>query len=138
MPNEMRNDLGVSFGMKLVTDRLQTFLKRQIVFDNSVVNDDYLARLIAVRMGILLGRTSVRRPTRMANAIVAIERIQPNSFLEIPQLALSPPQAQIMLVINDSDPRRIVSAILQLPQTVNDQRHNLFISNVSDNSTHKN
>ena len=40
-------------------------------------------------------------------------------------------------VIDHRDPRRVISAILELSEAVYDQRHNLFISNVSDNSTHK-
>jgi len=41
-----------------------------------------------------------------------------------------------MLLIRDRDPGRVVSAILELPQTVDDQRHNLFVPYVTYNSAH--
>ena len=92
--------------------------------------------LIAVRVGIFLGRTPVRRPPRVPDAVIAVERIEPDRFFEISQLALGTPQAEMMVVINDRDARRVIAAVLEFPEAVDDQRHNLFISNVSYNSAH--
>ena len=91
MPDQMCDDLGIGLGVKLMTVGGETLLERQIIFDNAVVNDDDLARLVAVRMRVFLGRTPVRRPTRVPDAVVAVERIQPDGFFEIPQLPLGTP-----------------------------------------------
>jgi hypothetical protein len=112
------------------------FFQLQIVFDDAVVNHDDLSRTVAVRVRIFLSRSSVRRPPRMPDAIRPVKRLEPDRFLKIPQLPFGSTQFKMLILINNRDARRIVSAILQLPKPVNYQRHNLFISNVSNNSTH--
>ena len=42
----------------------------------------------------------------------------------------------MLITINDRYTGGIISAILELSKPINDEGHNLFISNVSDNSTH--
>jgi hypothetical protein len=42
-----------------------------------------------------------------------------------------------MAFINHGNAGRVVTAILQLAQPVNDQGHDLLVSDVTDNSTHK-
>jgi len=64
--------------------------------------------------------------------------MQPNAFFEISQFAFSSAKLQMMLLISNSDTSRIVSAIFEFPKPVDDQRHDLFISYVTDNSTHNN
>ena len=54
---------------------LQLLLQIEIVLDDAVVDDDDLAGAVAVRMGVLLGRPAVRRPARVADAVVAGDRI---------------------------------------------------------------
>src|SRR5687767_8432589 len=90
-----------------------------------------------MRMSILLGGAPMRRPTRVPDAVIAIERIKPDSFLEIAQLPFGPTQRQRTVFVNDRYPRGIISTVLELSKAVDDQRHNLFISNVTDYSAHK-
>jgi hypothetical protein len=91
---------------------------------------------IAVRMRVFLGRTPVRRPARMPDAVVSVERIQANAFFEIAKLALGAAQRQIVILIYNGNARRIVTAVFEFPQAIDNERHNLFVSNISDNSTH--
>ena len=100
------------------------------------MHDNDLAGLIAMRMRVLFGRAAVRCPTRVTDAIVSVERIQTNALFQIPELPFRTAQLEMLRTIDHSDTRRIVTAILELSQSVNDQRYDLFISNVSDNSTH--
>jgi hypothetical protein len=41
-----------------------------------------------------------------------------------------------MILIDDGNAGRIVTAVFELAQSVDNQRHDLFVSNVSDYSTH--
>src|SRR5690606_17400437 len=107
------NDLGVSLGLENAAISCQPFLKRQIIFDNAIVNDNNFAGLITMRMCIFFGRTSVRCPACMADAVCSVQRIKPDGVLEIAQFALSTPQRKLMLFINYGNARRIVSAIFQ-------------------------
>ena len=119
--DEVRDDLGVGFGDELVALPLQLLLQIEIVLDDAVVDDDDLAGAVAVRVGVLLGRPAVRRPARVADAVVAGDRVQRDDVLEIRQLAGAAPQVD-RAVVHDGDARRVVAAILEPPQPVDENR----------------
>ena len=73
--DEVRDDLGVGLGDELVSLPLQLLLQVEVVLDDAVVDDDDLAGAVAVRMGVLLGRPAVGRPARVADAVVAGDRL---------------------------------------------------------------
>ena len=75
--DEVRDDLGVGLGDELVALPLQLLLQIEVVLDDAVVDDDDLAGAVAVRMGVLLGRPAVRRPARVADAVVARRSARP-------------------------------------------------------------
>ena len=50
-------------------------LQLEVVLDDAVVDDDDPAVAVAVRMRVLLGRPAVRRPARVADAELALDRI---------------------------------------------------------------
>jgi hypothetical protein len=89
-------------------------------------------------MGVLFGWPSMGRPTRVAYAVCAVQRMESNRLFEISQFTFGTAQLEMMLFIGNGYSGRVVPAILELSQTVEDQRHNLFITNVTDNSTHMN
>jgi hypothetical protein len=73
----------------------------------------------------------------VSDPVVSVEWIQANALFEIAKFTFSTPQFEMMRIVDDGDPCRIVPAILELSEAVDDQRHDLFVPNVSDNSTHK-
>src|SRR5690349_7202781 len=58
------------------------------------------------------------------------------SLFEIAQLAFGSFNFEVMIFIDDGNAGRIVTAVFELAQSVDNQRHDLFVSNVSDYSTH--
>ena len=72
--DEVCHDFGVGLGDELVSLPLQFVFEVEIVFDDAVVDHDDLAGAIAVRMGVFLGRTSVRRPPGVADPVVTGDR----------------------------------------------------------------
>ncbi len=72
--DEVRDDLGVGLGDEAVALLLQLALQIEVVLDDAVVDDDDLAGAVAVRVSVLLGRPPVRRPARVADPVVAVER----------------------------------------------------------------
>src|SRR5947209_19210014 len=114
----------------------QAILQLKIVFDDAVVYHDDATCAVALRVRVLFRRTPVRSPARVAYAVSAIQRVEANCFLKIPKLSFRATNLKIVLFINDSNASRIVSAIFQLPQPVNDDRHNLLVANVTNNATH--
>ena len=69
--DQVRDDLGVGLGDERVALALQLVLQVEVVLDDAVVDDDDLAGAVAVRVRVLLGRPAVRRPARVADAVVA-------------------------------------------------------------------
>ncbi len=55
-------------------------------------------------MGVFLGGPAVRRPARMADAVVALERLRGDDVLEVRQLACAAPQLD-GTVAHDRDAR---------------------------------
>ena len=80
MRDQVRDDFGVGLGLELMFKFLQTLFQRQVIFDDTVVNDNDSSRLVAVRMSVLLGRTAVRRPACVADAVIPFERILLDRF----------------------------------------------------------
>ena len=85
---------------------------------------------------VLLGRPAVRRPARVPDPIGAVERVKPYALFKISELPFRTPELQMPAFVRDGDPRRIVPAVLQLPQPVDDQRHHLLVPYVTYNSAH--
>jgi hypothetical protein len=69
----------------------QPFLQLKVVFDDAVVNHHHPAGLIAVRVSVLLGRTSVGRPPCVADAVIPVERLEANCLLQIAELPFGTP-----------------------------------------------
>ena len=80
--DQVRDDLGVGLGDERVPLALQLVLELEVVLDDAVVDDDDAAGAVAVRVGVLLGRPAVRRPARVADAVVAVERVGLDRVLE--------------------------------------------------------
>src|SRR5207302_249104 len=100
-----------------------------------VVDDDDLAAAILVRMGVLFRRTAVSRPSRMAEAVNAVERFGFNRRFEISQLARAAP-ALDAAVAHHGDAGRVVTAVFETAQPIEQDGHHLLVSDVADDSAH--
>ena len=118
--DQVSDDLGIRFGDELMILFPQFVLKLQVVFDNAVMDDDDMARAITMRMGIFLSRPPVCRPARMSETIGSIERFLTKYLFKIAQLTFCAANLQVALFINDRYARRVVTAIFELAQSVND------------------
>ena len=58
---------------------LQPLLEREEVLDDAVVDDDDVARAVAMRMGVVLVRLAVRGPARVAHAERAVQLLSPTA-----------------------------------------------------------
>ena len=133
----MSDNFRISFSDELMIFLPQVVLQLEIVFDDAVMNDDHAASAIAMRVGIFFGRTAVRGPTRVAYAVRAIDRIFLQDVFKIAQLAFGPANLQLVIFVNSGNAGGVVAAIFKLAQALDDQRHDLFVSDVSDYSTHR-
>src|ERR1700681_4773411 len=101
------------------------------------MHDDDAARAIAMRMRVLFCRPAVSGPTRVTDAVSAVERFLPQGLLQVAQLAFGAPNLEVMIFVHDGNAGRVIATVFKLAQAVDYQRHDLFVSNVSDYSTHR-
>src|SRR4029079_16407056 len=107
----MRDDFGVRFGDERVALLLELALQRQVVLDDAVVDDDDGARAIAMRMRVLFSRPSVRRPSRVAEAVRAVDGRPGEDVLEPRELPGAAADVDLP-VMDDRDARGVIAAIL--------------------------
>ena len=75
MGHEVRDHLGVRLGHEHVARGLQPRLQGEVVLDDAVVDHDDAPGGVLVGVGVLLGGPAVGRPARVADAVVAGERL---------------------------------------------------------------
>ena len=110
---------------KRVPFLLELALQIEVVLDDAVVDDDDAAGAVAVRMRVLFGRAAVRGPAGVPDAVVAVERLGGDDIFEPRQLAGAPPQLD-RAVAHDRDAGRVVAAILEPPQAVDEDGQDLL------------
>ena len=75
-------------------------------------------------------------PAGVADAVGAIERLEADGLFQVAQLAFGAANLQLVSVAGDGDSGRVVAAIFQPPQAINDDRNDLLFADVSDDATH--
>ena len=91
---------------------------------------------VAMRVRVLLGRTPVRRPARVADAELALERMQLASTSSSRDSLPALRRISSIAVPHDRDARRVVAAILQPSQAFDEHRHERLRADVPDNAAH--
>src|ERR1035438_4325616 len=114
--DEVRNDLGVGFGYELVALGGEFALQVEIVLHNPVVNHHNAARAVAMRVGIFLCGTPMRRPAGMPNAEGAVQGMLAQSFLQVAELPWSAAHIKSRARWTaHSNARRIVATVFEAP-----------------------
>ena len=117
---------------------LKLLLERQIILDDAVVHHHDVALAIAMRMRVLFGGTAVRGPARVADAVTAVHRILPDGLFQVAQLAGGAAHAERIVIAINRDARRVVAAVFQALQAVQNDRNRLPFADVADDSAHSN
>src|SRR5262245_20903095 len=91
---------------------------------------------ITMGVGILLSWSTVCGPTGVSDAVGAIEWTETDCFFKVAQFSSGVTYFQVVILINNRDPGRVVAAILELAQPFYDHGHHLLASNVANNATH--
>jgi hypothetical protein len=135
MLDEMGEHLGVGVGAERVPGRLQPLLDLDVVLEDAVVHHDEIAGAVGVRMRVLLGRPTVRGPSRVADADGAGDGPLAQHRLQRLQPARGAPDVQPARV-EHGDAGGIVAAVLETPETVDDDVHRALLADVPDDSAH--
>src|SRR5215469_956580 len=133
----MGDDLGVRFGGEFVTFFDQLALQGKIVFDDTVVNHNNAAGAVAMGMSILFTGAAVSGPAGVPDAVGPVERLGADDLFQVPQLAFGAAHLEAVAIAANRDSGRIVSAIFQTPQSINDDGNDLLFADVAHDATHK-
>ncbi len=133
--DQVGQHLGVRLGPEAMPLGEQALLDLEIVLEDPVVDDDERALAVGVRVRVLLGRPAVGGPARVADARRALDGpLAQDAFerLEPPGGApdLQPPALQ------DGDAGRVVAAVLEAPEPLDDDRGRALVTDVADDPAH--
>src|SRR5262249_51848663 len=76
-------------------------------------------------------------PARVPDAVVALDRAIFDHRLQVDQLSFGAQDDKLMLGIADRDAGGIIASVFQTLQSIENDRDCLLLTDVSDNSTHK-
>jgi hypothetical protein len=132
-PHQVGHQLGVGVREDLAAGRAQLGAQGHVVLDDAVVHHGHRARDVRVR--VHLARAPVRGPARVADAYRAIERPLLEGALQVAQLAHGADHLDAARAV-DGQARRVVAAVLEAPQAVEQDGGRRFVTDVSDNAAH--
>ena len=133
---KMSDDLSICLRDKVVSLFFQFFLQFQIIFNNSVVNNNDTFICIKMWMRIDIGRSPMSGPARMPDSKGSGKFLSPMAdLIQHLQASLSFQHVDFLSVI-DRNPGRVISPVFQLFQTIQENRCCLQLSNISNYSTH--
>ena len=115
----------------------QFTLQFQVVFDDAVMHHHDAPGAIPVGMGIFFGRPAVGCPAGMADAVGAVQRVLPDHFFQVAQLARGAAQLEWVSRAAYRDTGRVVAPVFQPPQAFNDDGDDILGANISHDSTHR-
>src|SRR5690606_6819890 len=133
--NEMRGDLGIRFGLELVPLRDQLVLDRLVVLDDAVV-DHRDAVPGKMRVRVLLRDSAVRRPARGGDAEPAGARRFLELLRERRDLTDRAAERDAVVRLQDGEPGRVVAAVLETSQALEQDRDDVPLGDRSDYSAH--
>ena len=131
----MRHDLRVGFCDEAVALPLQVALEIEVVLDDAVVDDDDVARAIAVGVRVLFGGPAMRGPSCVPEAVLAVDRVGVDDGLEPRQLTRAAPQLNLAIA-HQRYARRIVTAVFEPPQSVDEHGQDRPGADVADDAAH--
>ena len=130
---QVSHHLRVGLGCKDMPVRNELILERTKVLDDAVVDDDDIA--CHVRMGIGFGRGAMGGPAGMADACSAEQRLGRQPRLEIAELARCT-AASDLAGLERRHTRRVVAAVLEPLQRLDDMKSDRFLAEYADDATH--
>ena len=129
----MRDHFAIGFAQEFAAVGDQLVAQRLEILDDAVVDQRH--RPGDVRMGIVDRRRAMRRPARMGDADIAVQRFRGEHAREIVELALGTAAIELA-ALNRADAGHVIAAIFEALQTVEQALRHRFATDDPDNSAH--
>ena len=134
--DEVGDRLRVGLRGEDVAARLESVAQLAEVLDDPVVDDRDGARAVAMRMGVQVVRPAVRRPAGVGQPDRGVGRAIGEGGLEVDQLARPLLDEQVAGVVDEGDPGRIVAAVLEPLEPLDEDGARLPRTRVADDAAH--
>ena len=136
LTNEMGQDLCIGLGVEFMPPFDELLAKSLVVFNDAIVHEVKTPRTVRVGVGVFAGHRAMSRPAGVADADLTRNGIFFDLFSQIGNASngfsdIDTPR------LKQSHTGRVVSAIFQAAQTVQENRKSVRGSYVSNNSAHK-
>ena len=134
--HEVGQHLGVGVGGQVDPVLAQSRAQRRGVVEDAVVHDGHAARGVGVRVGVGVGGGAVRGPAGVPDAEATLEAArQVVGEVTHPPGALGQPQ-RVLAAAEHGDPGRVVAAVLEPGEALEEQRRCLLGTDVPRDPTH--
>src|SRR5213594_2561653 len=133
--DQVSEHLGVGLGPERVALAAQAVLDLEVVLEDSVVDDDEVAAAIGVGVRVLVRGPAVGGPARVADP----ERARHGALTQDPLERLDAPGGAADLelaVLEHRNPCRVVPAVLQALEPLDDDGHRVLVTDVADDAAH--
>ena len=134
--DEVGERLGVGLRGQPMAARLEAVPELAEVLEDPVVDDRDVTGAVLVGMRVEVVRAAVGRPARVGQADGGVGRAIGDRCAQIRELAGLLLDEQGALVIDEGDPGRVVAAVLEALQPLDEDRSRLPRSRVSDDAAH--
>ena len=132
--DEMGEHLGVGVGGEDTAALGELRAQRRGILDDAVVHDGVAAGAVAMGMGVAVARLAMGCPARMGDAERALEFLRLQG-VELTHAALALGDPQLALAA-DRDAGRVVAAIFEPVQALEQDGGSLTLADIADNSAH--
>ena len=134
--DEVGDRLGVGLRGEDVAARLEPVAELAEVLDDPVVDDGDVAGAVLVGMGVEVVRPAVGRPAGVGQADRGVRRPIGDRGLEVGQLAGLLLDEQVAGVVDEGDPGRVVAAVLEPLEPLDEDGPRFARPGVADDPTH--
>src|SRR4051794_36088203 len=100
------------------------------------MHDHHSSCAIAMRVSVFFSGAAVSCPAGVAYPVSSVERLKTDDFFKIAKFTLRSPDLQAFTITTNSDPGRIIAAILESPKAIQNDGNDPLLANISDNSAH--
>ena len=134
--DQVRDRLGVGLGRERVAALLEPVAELPEVLDDPVVDHRDLAGAVLVGMGVEVVGPAVGRPAGVREPDRRVGRPVRDRRLEVGELARLLLDEQVALLVDEGDPGRVVAAVLEPPETLDQDGARLTRAGIADDAAH--
>src|SRR5438552_1539069 len=136
MLDQVSDDFGVGLRLERMALGLQPFLDLEVVFQDAVVDDDERTAAVGVGVGVVVGRPAVGGPPGVPDPDSAGERALAQDALKILDAPGRAPDLQRSRRREHGDTSRVIAAVLEALEALEDDADGALVSDVADDPTH--